>query len=832
MLRRARRLLWLTLLPVLLLTLLMAAWQAVTQWHQVLETAASGARAQQYAFDGVARDADHHVADLRRWMEQEFLHASGQPDPGIADALLARMARDGRLDGYTLDALPELLRGGMGQLLVTQREDGAAPQAALLRRAQTLSSIVEVAHQRNSNFVWSYFFGWPERDVVVFPWVPSAAIAEEQGRKDLAAALTAWYGHEVVQGSMSAKNPAQLPYWTEPFAEAGGQGLLVSHAAPVVVGEELRGIVGTDVRLSTLETLLERLPGAPWQAWVVDDRGHVLADRQQPMSAAVGGARAASAAGPGAVLVPTLAQRLPAVFDSNTLGRAVVAAQQPLSVEGWRLVALGVVGTPWTVVLAASDHALLLSTLPQVLPYSLIAAALLVAWLLGQALLRQRVVAPLISIFAYLEQLSSRADTPEPQLGARWQPWVRTVTQIFAQLRRAAVGERRAEALKSAIVDHAQAAVVVADEHHRIVEFNDAAQILYGYPREQMLGKPTRELTPERYRAAYDIGAARMRQGDPDGLLGRSLQRVGQRADGSEFPIEVVIWLTRADGVAYFTGSITDQTATHAAAEVIARQREALRQSEKLTAMGSLLAGVAHELNNPLAIVMGRASLLEEKTIGSPLQGEARRIREAAERCGRIVKTFLNMARAKPAQRAPVPLNELARAAVDLLGYTLRSHGITTELLLGPALPEVMADPDQIGQVVLNLIINAQQALAAHAGPRRIAVSTGRSAGAPSEPRDCTEDLAAGEVWLQVSDSGPGVAATVREQIFDPFFTTKGEGTGTGLGLSVSRAILREHGGELTLMESAPGEGAAFRLSLPLRTTAPVLPKPTDTAHD
>jgi CheY-like chemotaxis protein/two-component sensor histidine kinase len=222
--------------------------------------------------------------------------------------------------------------------------------------------------------------------------------------------------------------------------------------------------------------------------------------------------------------------------------------------------------------------------------------------------------------------------------------------------------------------------------------------------------------------------------------------------------------------------------------------------------MGSLLAGVAHELNNPLAIVMGRASLLEEKCEHAPeLRADAQRIREAAERCGRIVRTFLNMARQRPTERRNVALNDLVRAAVDMLGYTFRSHGIEVQLELAAELPDVQADADQIGQVVLNLLVNAQQSLASVAGERRVTVTSG-----VEERRDTREP----RVWLRVADSGIGVSDDLREKIFEPFFTTKPEGIGTGLGLAVSRSLVREHGGQLGL-EASIG-GAVFRLSLPI----------------
>ncbi|MFM7507457.1 MAG: response regulator, partial [Rubrivivax sp.] len=269
------------------------------------------------------------------------------------------------------------------------------------------------------------------------------------------------------------------------------------------------------------------------------------------------------------------------------------------------------------------------------------------------------------------------------------------------------------------------------------------------------------------------------------------------------------------------------------AADQVERQRETLRQSEKLSAMGSLLAGVAHELNNPLAIAMGRASLLEEKVAGgaepAALQDDARRIREAAERCGRIVRTFLNMARQRPPSRRPVQLGDIVRAAADMLGYTLRSHGVRVELSLAEDLPEVQADADQIGQVVLNLMVNAQQAMEDAGTARRVlAIATGVEAARPGrEPR----------VWLRVADSGPGVPPELHARLFEPFFTTKAVGLGTGLGLSVSRGIVLEHGGDLVLEPPREGgaegalPGASFRLSLPISGAKPAGGVPAATAE-
>ncbi|MFG6488161.1 PAS domain S-box protein [Roseateles sp. BYS78W] len=386
------------------------------------------------------------------------------------------------------------------------------------------------------------------------------------------------------------------------------------------------------------------------------------------------------------------------------------------------------------------------------------------------------------------------------------------------------------EALKSSIFDNAMAALVSTDETGHVVEFNPAAVAMFGIAREQALGRSVADvLIPPRLRDAHNAGMARVTAGGEQRVMGKRMVMAALRADGSEFPIEMLLWRTAVGGQTYYTASLFDLSEREAAQGEIERQREALRQSEKLTAMGSLLAGVAHELNNPLSIVMGRASLLAEKMSGNPLAADAQRIHEAAERCGRIVRTFLNMARSRPANRSEVALNDLATAAIDMLAYVLRSHGIAVVLDLLPGLPPVKADADQIGQIVLNLIVNAQQALGARDHGRRLTVATGLAPMTDGDRRRVPR------VWLRVRDNGPGITADLRERVFEPFFTTKSEGVGTGLGLAVSRSIARDHGGELTLQDD--GEGACFVLQLPVSgepeasETEPVPLADTDEVH-
>ncbi|HEX8579330.1 MAG TPA: ATP-binding protein [Allosphingosinicella sp.] len=232
----------------------------------------------------------------------------------------------------------------------------------------------------------------------------------------------------------------------------------------------------------------------------------------------------------------------------------------------------------------------------------------------------------------------------------------------------------------------------------------------------------------------------------------------------------------------------------------LARSREALHQAEKLSALGSLLAGVSHELNNPLTIVTTQASLLEEETEGTPVAVRAEKVRRAAERCSRIVQTFLAMARQERPERRRVDAAEVARAALELTDYTLRTTGIEVSFEAEPNLPPLSADPDQLHQVLVNLIVNAQHALQEQRGERRLAVRVG--VGAASD-----------EVSIEVADSGPGIPDDLRRRIFEPFFTTKPQGVGTGVGLSFSLGLIEAHGGRLELVDRPEG-GACFRITL------------------
>jgi two-component system NtrC family sensor kinase len=233
------------------------------------------------------------------------------------------------------------------------------------------------------------------------------------------------------------------------------------------------------------------------------------------------------------------------------------------------------------------------------------------------------------------------------------------------------------------------------------------------------------------------------------------------------------------------------------------RMADQLMQQEKLAAIGQLVSGVAHELNNPLASVMAFAQLLLAAPGDGPSDPKALdAINQEAKRAAKIVSNLLTFARQHQPERMIADLNRIVRDTIDLHRYALRVGNIDAELCLDPDLPLTWADPFQLQQVVLNLVTNAEQALKGRPDGGRITIVT--------ERRDA-------RLVVRVADNGPGIAVEHLSRIFNPFFTTKPVGEGTGLGLSISDGIIREHGGRLRA-ESCVGEGASFVLELPIVT--------------
>ncbi|TAK15528.1 MAG: PAS domain-containing hybrid sensor histidine kinase/response regulator [Acidobacteria bacterium] len=349
---------------------------------------------------------------------------------------------------------------------------------------------------------------------------------------------------------------------------------------------------------------------------------------------------------------------------------------------------------------------------------------------------------------------------------------------------------------------------------------NPHLRLMFGWADDVPAGD-VRPFEPARF-VDTQARASFLQQLARDGSTQDYLLRL-RRADGSAMWVEVT---ARADtmprdGTLRIEAVMRDVTERKKLEDQARDLYHQLLQAEKLAALGQTMSGVAHELNNPLATVLACA----ERLTGKPLDETTRRdldaIHNAAERAARIVRNLQTFARKRHTTRTMVDLNHVVRDTLALRAYEQRVANVVILEALASGLPQVFADPHQIQQVLLNLIINAEQAMIGAHGRGTLIL---RSWHEPEH--DC--------VKLEVSDDGPGIPADVQAKIFDPFFTTKEVGKGTGLGLTVAYAIAQEHGGTLSVASipgSAGGRGAAFTLELPvggnsLRMSAPIPARP------
>ncbi len=242
------------------------------------------------------------------------------------------------------------------------------------------------------------------------------------------------------------------------------------------------------------------------------------------------------------------------------------------------------------------------------------------------------------------------------------------------------------------------------------------------------------------------------------------------------------------------------------------KTQEQLLHSEKLSAIGQLVSGVAHELNNPLAGVVGFAELVLRSNTDPKIARDLQRIVNESQRCQHIVQNLLNFARRTKAERRAIDLNEIVENVLDLRSYQLRLDNVKVRTELAPDLPRTAGDYHQIQQVLLNIINNAHQAMQEVASERILALRTG---------------VEEGRIVVRIEDTGPGISSSKLGRVFEPFYTTKVAGKGTGLGLSLSLGIVRDHGGQIRV-ESVVGKGSTFSVELPVHDVhdeAPV-PKP------
>ena len=329
-------------------------------------------------------------------------------------------------------------------------------------------------------------------------------------------------------------------------------------------------------------------------------------------------------------------------------------------------------------------------------------------------------------------------------------------------------------------VDGISQAICIVDPHGVVRRANRAFSLLLEVPLTALPGRSWLDLLPPAW--AEVVARALARPGD-----GSLELRIGER----------IVFVSAAPMAGPEpTGTILvfeDQTDKR-------RLQAQLIQSEKMSAIGQLIAGVAHDLNNPLASVVGFSDFLSEVGEIPPALAEPLRvIRQEAERAATIVKNLLSFARRQAEQRRTQPVPRILESTLALLRNQLMAYNVEAEVVVEPDVPDIEINANQIQQVFVNLINNAAQAMGAAGTGGRVMITVRR--------------------WLDgvavsVADNGPGMTDAVAARVFEPFFTTKPEGEGTGLGLSICQGIAKEHGGRITL-ETAPGQGATFTVELP-----------------
>lgn len=327
----------------------------------------------------------------------------------------------------------------------------------------------------------------------------------------------------------------------------------------------------------------------------------------------------------------------------------------------------------------------------------------------------------------------------------------------------------------------------------RVVRYaNPAAVREYGWSLSELLGRSLDEIALGNHDGSAELDAAMNVPGLVRDLSSVKLKH--RRRDGSEFPAAMTQnAITSDDGtVVGQVVSVRNMTAEH---EVAAQ----MRHTEKMVALGELVAGVAHEINNPLTGISAFAQLLLEEDLAPEQREAVQLIKRESDRATTVIRDLLLFSRKEGAATGPVDINALLEQTVRLRAYQLRNANVEVTLLLDPGNPQVLGDRQKLQQVLLNVIVNAEHAMEAKPNARLLLRSAREG----------------DRVVLDATDSGVGMTPEVRQRVFEPFYTTKPPGVGTGLGMSVSYGIIQQHDGTIEA-HSEPGVGTTISITLPL----------------
>jgi two-component system sensor kinase FixL len=363
------------------------------------------------------------------------------------------------------------------------------------------------------------------------------------------------------------------------------------------------------------------------------------------------------------------------------------------------------------------------------------------------------------------------------------------------------------EAHVKSILETVPDAMIVIDEKGLMQSFSSAAERLFGYSAGEVLGKNIKMLMPSPYREAHDGYLSRYLATGERRIIGIGRVVVGERRDGSTFPMELAVGEMRSSNQRFFTGFIRDLTERQKTEARLQELQTELVHISRLTALGEMASALAHELNQPLSAIAnymkGSRRLLEKRA-----DDETALVREAMDkaaeqslRAGQIIRRLRDFVSRGESERRVESLSKLVEEASALALVGAKERGVRVRINLDPSLDLVLADKVQVQQVMLNLVRNAIEAME-HSDRRELVIAT--------LPHP------AHMIAISVSDSGSGIAPEIAAQLFQPFITSKPQGM--GVGLSISRTIIEAHGGQIW-SEPNPGGGTVFRFTLRAVTT-------------
>ena len=344
------------------------------------------------------------------------------------------------------------------------------------------------------------------------------------------------------------------------------------------------------------------------------------------------------------------------------------------------------------------------------------------------------------------------------------------------------------------IIENSADAIIAVNNSNTITAWNRGAEDIFGWSREEIIGEPIQKLIPDELLEEREM--ERLELGMRIKGYVRNYETERLRKDGNQ----VLVNLTESF-IRDVDGEIVGRSQILRDLTELKLQEEQVQHSERLATVGHMAAGVAHEIGNPLTAISSLTQLLQRKTEDEFVQEQLKKVRDQIQRINKIVRDLVDFSRPSSLDREEIQINNIIESAVGLMKHDARCREVTFRLNLSDRLPKVVCVPDHIHQVLVNLLLNAVDAMDEEENPE-IVIETEKI----KEPE---------QIVIKVCDAGTGIKEEHLERVFEPFFTTKEVGTGTGLGLSVSHGIITKMGGTISV-ESEVGVGTTFIITLPL----------------